>query len=78
MPYSKPSQAPDYIPAKKKAQWVEVWNSVYAKAKKDKMSDADAEGKAFQYANGVAKQKRGFIRNYIRQMRRAGVLDEAS
>ena len=55
MPYSKPSEAPDYIAAHKKAQWIEVWNSVYKKQKADGASDKDAESEAFKQANGVAK-----------------------
>lgn len=53
MPYSKPSEAPDYITADKKAQWIEVFNSVYKKAKKDGKSDSEAESFAFQNATGV-------------------------
>lgn len=55
MPYSKPSEAPDYIADDKKAQWIEVWNSVYKKQKADGASDKDAESEAFKQANGVAK-----------------------
>jgi len=56
MPYSKPSDAPDYIPEGKKAQWVEVWNSVYKQAIKDGKSEKEAESWAFQNATGVAKK----------------------
>ena len=56
MPYSKPSDAPDHVPADKKAQWVAVWNSAYKAAKKSGMSDKDAEAKAFAEANGVVKR----------------------
>jgi HK97 family phage prohead protease len=55
MPYSKPSDAPDSVPKSKKGQWVEVWNSVYKKAKADGKSDKEAEGEAFKQANGVVK-----------------------
>jgi HK97 family phage prohead protease len=57
MPYSKPSDAPDHVPADKKAQWVEIFNSAYKAAKKAGMSDKDAEGKAFAEANGVIKKE---------------------
>jgi HK97 family phage prohead protease len=58
MPYSKPSEAPSYIPDDKKKQWIEVWNSVYDKAKKDGKSDNDAEAEAFKQANGVIKKEK--------------------
>ncbi len=58
MPYSKPSDAPDSVPAAHKAQWVEVWNSVYDAAVKAKKSQTEAEGDAFKQANGVVKGKR--------------------
>ena len=57
MPYKNPSEAPDNVPEKKKAQWVEVFNSVYAKAIKDKKDPKDAEGEAFKQANGVVKER---------------------
>jgi hypothetical protein len=59
MPYDKPSDAPDYIPESKKAQWVEVFNSAYKKAKKDGKSDKDAESSAFAQATGVTGSKEG-------------------
>ena len=59
MPYNRPSDAPDSVPKEKKAQWVEVWNSVYAAAVKDKKSQAEAEGEAFKQANGVVKERQG-------------------
>jgi len=58
MPYSSPSDAPDYIPAGKKAQWVAVWNSVYAAAIADGKSKEDAESTAFAQATSVAKKKK--------------------
>lgn len=54
MPYSKPSEAPSYVPKAKKKQWIAVWNSAYARAKKDGKSDKDSESAAFRQANGVA------------------------
>lgn len=55
-PYSKPSDAPDHVPADKKAQWVEVFNSVFDKAKKAGKSTDEADKEAFTQANGVAKR----------------------
>jgi len=58
VPYSKPSDVPDNVPAKHKAQFMEVWNSAYKAAKDDKKSDADAEAWAFQNAWGVIKKSK--------------------
>ena len=58
MPYSKPSGAPDWVASDKKAQWVEVWNSVYKAKKKAGMSDKDAEGEAFKQAGGVVSENK--------------------
>jgi hypothetical protein len=52
-PYKSPNDVPDAVPKKKKAQFMEVWNSAYAKAKKDGKSDDDAEKSAFAQAWGV-------------------------
>jgi uncharacterized protein len=52
--YGSSKEVPDYVPADSKAQWKEVWNSAYHKAKKDGASDKDAEESAFKQANGVA------------------------
>jgi|SRR5579884_2803310 len=57
MPYSKPSDAPDYVPENKKAQWVAVWNDVYKNAIKDGMSKEDAEKKAFAQATAVINKR---------------------
>lgn len=43
--------------AKERAQWVNVWNSVYSRAKKDGKSDKEAEAAAFAQANGVLKKR---------------------
>lgn len=43
--------------SKLRAQWVEVWNSSYAKAKKDGKSDKEAESIAFRNANGVLAKR---------------------
>jgi HK97 family phage prohead protease len=56
MPYTA-SNAPDHVPASKKAQWAKIWNSAYDAAKKAGMSDKDAEAKAFAEANGVIKKE---------------------
>ena len=42
------------LPAKKRSQWVKVWNSTY-KACNDE-GGSDCEGKAFRIANGVLKK----------------------
>lgn len=54
MPYTKPSEAPDYVPKEKKKQWIAVFNSAWDKAKADGKSDKEAESSAFAQANGVA------------------------
>jgi hypothetical protein len=56
MDYQGGAAPPDNImalPAKKRRQWCEVWNSAYDAAKADGKSDADAEAAAFKQANGV-------------------------
>jgi HK97 family phage prohead protease len=57
VPYDKASEVPDYVPSDKKKQWMEVWNSVYKKAKNDGKSDKTAETEAFTQANGVIKKE---------------------
>jgi hypothetical protein len=57
MPYSNVSEVPDSVPAEFKKQWLEVWNSAYAAAKKDGQSNKDAEASAFAQANGVMKKR---------------------
>lgn len=57
MPYTKTSDVPDYVPADKKKQWMEVWNSVHAAQKKAGASDKTAESEAFKQANGVVKKE---------------------
>lgn len=58
MPYSKKSDAPDWVADDKKMQWVEVWNSVYKAKKKEGMSNKDAEAAAFKQAGGVVSDKK--------------------
>lgn len=55
--YGSVSEVPNYVPEDKKAQWKEVWNSAYKKAKKDGKSKDDAEAGAFAQANAVAGPK---------------------
>ena len=57
MPYDTVADVPDYVPADKKKQWLEVWNSAYKKALKDGKSKKDAEQSAFAQANGVVKKE---------------------
>lgn len=58
MPYSDTSSLPGHVqslPAKKKRQWMHVFNSSLASAKKDGKDDKEAEAIAFRNANGVVK-----------------------
>ena len=57
--YKSVNEVPDNVPADKKKQWLEVWNSIYKKAIKDKMNLKDAESKAFAGANSVAGPNSG-------------------
>jgi 2'-5' RNA ligase len=55
MPYTL-ATVPDAVKKldkKDQRKWVAVWNSAYARAKKDGKSDKDAESAAFAQANGV-------------------------
>ena len=54
MPYSSVSEVPEYVPKAKRKQWLEVFNSAYAAAKKDGKTNEEAEASAFAQANGVA------------------------
>ncbi len=61
MPYSGPEddRLPDHVkkmPAKKRRQWVGVWNSAYARCKDDGGATDKCEGKAFRQANGVVSE----------------------
>src|SRR5579875_2269362 len=56
MPYTNPDQVPEWVPAAKKKQFMEVWNSVFKKAKADGKSDKDAEQLAFAEATSVIKK----------------------
>lgn len=55
--YIDPSQVPGYVPKDARKQWMEIWNSAFQKARKDGLSDKDAEAKAFAEANGVIKKE---------------------
>jgi len=72
MPYSGPrdSKLPSYIkekPEKKRAQWVAVWNSSYAKAKKEGKSEKEAEKVAFRNANGVVMKLDNLTDEQVRE-----------
>ena len=42
------------MPARKRRQWIRIWNSVFAKCRKD--GGQDCEGAAFRQANGAIKR----------------------
>lgn len=54
MPYSSVSDVPGNVPKDKRKQWLEVFNSVYARAKEDGDDAKEAERSAFAQANAVA------------------------
>jgi len=58
VPYKNVSELPSNVPAKYAKQFLEVWNSVYASAKEDKKSDADAEATAFTQSWGVINKQK--------------------
>jgi hypothetical protein len=58
MPYSSVSEVPESIPAEFRKEWLEVFNSVYAEAKKDGKPEKECEALAFEQANGVIKKAR--------------------
>jgi HK97 family phage prohead protease len=57
MPYTSPDQVPAWVPDAKKKQFMEVWNSVFEKAKADGKSDKDAEQLAFAEATSVIRKE---------------------
>lgn len=57
-PYAKPGDVPENVPAAHKAQFMEVFNSAHAAAKKDGKSDKDADASAFAQAWGVINKAR--------------------
>lgn len=54
MPYESVAEIPDYVPKKKRRQWLRVFNSAYSAAVKDGKGAKEAEEIAFAEANGVA------------------------
>lgn len=58
MPYSQPSEAPQYIPEQFKAQWIKIWNKAYQSALDEGKSKSDAEAHAFSVASGVVKREK--------------------
>jgi SPP1 gp7 family putative phage head morphogenesis protein len=54
MPYPSAADVPSYVPQAKRKQWAHVWNSAYARAKKEGKGDKEAEASAFRQANSVA------------------------
>ena len=67
MPFSSTSDLPAFVkkmPAKKQRQWMSVFNSAFAKAKKEGKSASDAESSAFAQANGVVKKNEGGLQKF--------------
>ena len=56
MPYTA-ENVPANVPMDKAEQWAKIWNSAYKAAKRDGLSDKDAESKAFREAYGVIKRE---------------------
>lgn len=56
MPYETDNDVPYYVAEHKRAQWREVWNSVYFRSLAQGMSPEDAEQNAFIQANGVVRK----------------------
>jgi hypothetical protein len=56
MPYFEDEDVPKYVPEDKRAQWREVWNSVYSRALARGETSEEAEASAFRQANGVIKK----------------------
>jgi hypothetical protein len=52
--YASVEEVPSYVPKDKRAQWRDIWNSVYAREKKKGKSNKEAESLAFAEASGVA------------------------
>ena len=67
MPFSSTSELPSFVkkmPTKKQRQWMAVFNSAFAKAKKEGKSKKDAESSAFAQANGVVKKDEGGFQKF--------------
>lgn len=56
MPYQTDSDVPKYVSEQKRAQWREVWNSVYFRSLAEGLTPKDAERNAFIQANGVVRK----------------------
>jgi tRNA(His) 5'-end guanylyltransferase len=56
MPYETDDEVPSYVAAHKRAQWREVWNSVYFRLLAEGLSPKQAEQLAFIQANGVVRK----------------------
>src|SRR5579864_4016948 len=65
-PYASASDVPDNVPAAHKKQFMEVFNSAHAAAKKDGKSKEEADKSAFAQAWGVINkaEKKSLIRSY--------------
>ena len=60
MPFASISELPtsvrDRLSPTKQRQWLEIWNSVFAREREGGANVADAEAAAFRQANGVVKR----------------------
>jgi len=56
MPYFEDEDVPKNVPEDKRAQWREVWNSVYYRALAKGATREEAEASAFRQANGVIRK----------------------
>src|SRR2546425_189149 len=74
MPYTNTEQVPGYVPASKARQWMDVWNSAFAKAILAGESKEDAEKQAFVAANKVARERSTQMRNERRIFSTGNVL----
>lgn len=65
MPYNSVKDVPDHVPEAKRAQWLAVFNKVYAEMEGKEMTKAECESRAFAAANGEIQQSRGLFRAEI-------------
>ena len=56
MPYQTDSDVPRYVAEHKRAQWREVWNSIYFRSLAEGLTPQEAEQNAFIQANGVVRK----------------------
>lgn len=62
MPYANVSEVPDYVPKKKRKQWMEIWNKVYKEKIDAGESKEAAEKSAYAQATGVVnKESKGAV-----------------